>query len=678
MTKINIRKKAFIAFLAILFFIFSFLFIFLLAIGFAIFCALGGIAIIAIRPMIITIMLGLGFMSMGILVLVFLLKFIFKKHKIDRSRMIEIFESDEPELFKLVRELTNEIKTDFPKKIYLTQEVNASVFYDSSFWSMFMPIRKNLQIGLGLVNSITDLEFKAILAHEFGHFSQKSMKIGSYVYNLNQIIYNLLYDNQSYNSIITGWARTSGYFALFTKVVVELVEGIRILLRKLYKIINLSYLDLSREMEFHADEVAASVAGSASLANALMRLDFADVAYNKVLDFYDLKISENIKTANIYPQHLATMEYMAKCYQLQMEYSLPQIREEDIGKANKALLVIQNQWASHPSIKERVNRLKELNYKTQLSNNYGWMFFKDRENVQKKITQKIFDPVKYKGQTVDLSLENYCLKLNEQENIYSFDPRYKRFYDARNIHKFDLWSTILEANKENTFTLEEIFNISTIDLLNTQRGMSSDIHLLTQIASDKIKINTFDYDGKKYKKEESQELLNKLKKRKENLDKEINSIDKKSFSYFYHLAKEKGNENILKEKYETYFSAQETFSKDIDLYNKMLSAKVFLTQKTAYEKIKQNMIGLKTVENELKERLSLLYSNSELKENLDDNTSKQIEEYLGKDWIYFTEPHYDNNALRFFNTGISTFYSMAYQNFFFAKKALLIFQMQQL
>jgi Zn-dependent protease with chaperone function len=37
---------------------------------------------------------------------------------------------------------------------------------------MFLPIKKNLQIGLGLVNSLNVSEFKAVMAHEFGHFTQ--------------------------------------------------------------------------------------------------------------------------------------------------------------------------------------------------------------------------------------------------------------------------------------------------------------------------------------------------------------------------------------------------------------------------------------------------------------------------------------------------------------------------
>ena len=37
---------------------------------------------------------------------------------------------------------------------------------------MFLPVKKNLTMGLGLINSTTVSELKSILAHEFGHFSK--------------------------------------------------------------------------------------------------------------------------------------------------------------------------------------------------------------------------------------------------------------------------------------------------------------------------------------------------------------------------------------------------------------------------------------------------------------------------------------------------------------------------
>ena len=176
---------------SIVFFILFYLVMVSLALGFAALCAFAGYSLMVAKPQFFTLMIGLGLAGLGVMVAFFMLKFIFKSNQTDRSNMLELQETDQPELFAFIRQLTTETKTPFPKRILLSADVNASVFYDSSFWSMFLPVKKNLVIGLGLVNCVNISEFKAILAHEFGHFSQRSMKLGSFVYNLNRIIHGL-------------------------------------------------------------------------------------------------------------------------------------------------------------------------------------------------------------------------------------------------------------------------------------------------------------------------------------------------------------------------------------------------------------------------------------------------------------------------------------------------------
>lgn len=155
------------------------------AVGLTIACVYGGIMMVVLAPRLVTIGLGIGLASLGFFILYFLFKFIFTSNKVDRSHLQRITREEQPDLFLLLDDIVSKVGTTFPKNVYLSSEVNASVFYDSSFWSMFLPIRKNLQIGLGLVNSVTHDELKAILSHEFGHFSQRTMKVGSYVYNVN-------------------------------------------------------------------------------------------------------------------------------------------------------------------------------------------------------------------------------------------------------------------------------------------------------------------------------------------------------------------------------------------------------------------------------------------------------------------------------------------------------------
>jgi Zn-dependent protease with chaperone function len=153
----------------VLFFI-VYMILIVLAIGLVTGCVYAGIALIIAMPKFITLMIGVGLIGLGVMVFVFLVKFVFAVTRFDHSNSIEITELEHPNLFSFIRQLAKDTQTSFPKRIYISPDVNACVFYDSSFWSMLLPVKKNLQIGLGLVNSLTVSEFKAVMAHEFGKF----------------------------------------------------------------------------------------------------------------------------------------------------------------------------------------------------------------------------------------------------------------------------------------------------------------------------------------------------------------------------------------------------------------------------------------------------------------------------------------------------------------------------
>lgn len=228
----------------ILFFIF---YLVLIALAAVIMIAAGwaGITIIAAKPSFITFAAGGGIIALGIMFFIFLFKFIFSQTKNENPLRTEIHEKDHPELFQFIRALNQDTKTKFPKKIFVSPEVNAMVFYNSSFWSLFFPVRKNLEIGLGLVNTLNVSEFKAVLAHEFGHFSQKSMKIGSYIYTVNRVIYNLVYEYDNWDNTLSGWAQAGGIFGFFAGVTFWMVERVRSLLRVAYNLINVNYMNLT-------------------------------------------------------------------------------------------------------------------------------------------------------------------------------------------------------------------------------------------------------------------------------------------------------------------------------------------------------------------------------------------------------------------------------------------------
>ena len=56
------------------------------------------------------------------MVFIFLVKFLFAVSKYDESHSIEIKEQDQPQLFAFIWQLTEDVQTPFPKKIFLSPD----------------------------------------------------------------------------------------------------------------------------------------------------------------------------------------------------------------------------------------------------------------------------------------------------------------------------------------------------------------------------------------------------------------------------------------------------------------------------------------------------------------------------------------------------------------------------
>ena len=86
---------------------------------------------------------------------VFMLKALFFiQHRFDIED-IEVTRAEQPELFEFIDRLADEARAPRAHKVYLSPRVNAAVFYDLSLLNLVFPSKKNLEIGLGLVNVVS-------------------------------------------------------------------------------------------------------------------------------------------------------------------------------------------------------------------------------------------------------------------------------------------------------------------------------------------------------------------------------------------------------------------------------------------------------------------------------------------------------------------------------------------
>ena len=670
----NFKKMTVKAIGSIVLFIATYFLLIILAVALTILCGILGFALVSTKINTITVMVSIGLVSMSILILVFLVKFIFKKHVTDLSHLTEITQNEEPALFRMIEDIVKEVQTDFPKKVYLSTDVNASVFYDSSFWSMFFPVKKNLQIGLGLVTTVSVIELKAILAHEFGHFSQRTMKVGSYVYNMNQIIYNMLYDNESYDSLAQKWASGGNIITIFVTFAIKIVQGIQWILKKVYDVLNLSYMSLSREMEFHADEVAAHVAGCRPLINSLLRMDLADQSYNAVLNYYQSKVNDAVTSQNIYPQQEYVMKFLAEKNKLPFENNLPQVSPDHLSRYNKSKLVVTNQWASHPSTEDRIHQLEKLNLETRhYDMEPASTLFTNMGDLQKSLTDKLFSSIQYPATKVVQSGEAFIHDFLEEQRENSFDDLYNSYYDNKNPSAAEYEQSISQPF-ESAFDMKTLFSNESVDDVYTLVSLESDIHNLRQISEGNLDIKSFDYDGSKYAPADCPKLITELESKAVEVKNSIARNDVNIYKYFLNLAEQHGKENVLKELYQSFFAIDQSFDDKFSIYIKMLNTSNFIFQTTPIEVISENLKVLKEAEFEFKKQIKLMLTEQEFQASLTENMRADFEDYLSNSYIFFYDQSYKQEELSVLFNSINHYQMVLSKTHFLAKKRLLDYQ----
>lgn len=488
----------------------------------AIACFYGGVLLMVSFPQFLVLLVGLGLMALGVSLVFFLIKFIFASRKEDNRNRIVVTEAEQPRLFQFIRQLTEETNTPFPKKIFLSPQVNAAVFYHSSFWSMFLPVKKNLEIGLGLVNCVNMGEFKAVMAHEFGHFSQRSMKLGSFTYNVNRIIYDMLYNNNSYSGFLNAWGRLHGALGLFASITVKIAQGIQEVLKEMYKFVNKSYLRLSREMEFHADAVAASVAGGNNLVAALNRIELASACYQTAVEKVNESLNKQEAADNLFANQLVVLQQLAREHGLPLKSGLPVISTQFIASFRTSRVNYKDQWASHPTNEERAASLEKLNMNVAPTEARAWDIFDNSEQLQQQMTKHLYAASNIETEKLSFYNEEvFAAGYLAEKESWQLPERFRDIFNGR-------YPNITAAEpvvSNNEPWLQQVANPEYGKLPSLIRSNEQDMQLLQAIADKQIDVQYVDFDGQKYPAAEAARLAETVKTEVEEQTKRLQLLD---------------------------------------------------------------------------------------------------------------------------------------------------------
>lgn len=643
------------------------------SVALSLFCLWAALELVINAPAFITVLVALGIASVGLLISIFLFKFIFSSNKVDRSDLVEVFSDEEPELFAMIGDIVNKVQTKFPKRVYFSNDVNAAVFYDSTFWSMFFPIKKNLQIGMGLINTVSKEELKAILSHEFGHFSQRSMKVGSYVYNANKIIYNMLYENGSYNKLISFWSGIHAIISILIWVVIKIVTFMQWVLKLIYGLINRSHAALSRTMEFHADEVAASVTGSQPLIDALLRSNFADHSLNMVLSFYGERVARNIKSENVYREQFWVMLFLAGKDKLPLKNDLPLVTTEFLEKFNRSKLVIKDQWASHPATEERVARLKQLNYPdTDPSLQLANTMIAGLEEHQLRFSNRFFANVPYEQRPEAMSIQAFQEEYAEKYQKDTFHEDYNGYYDVKPVYAFDLDAAAQAPLKP----WAALFSTEMVNNTYIGQALRKDIETLSLIPDKKYGVKSFDYDGSKYLRKESGVLKSQLEAEEKACQEAVHSNDRSVYRYFLNLEEKLAVTPRLKHLYQDFFDFDEQFEKGTESYQNLRQGLEFIQYSIPPDKIIQNFSQIKPEEDAFIEATKKLIGLPILETVFSDQERKAFGTYLNERLVYFDGVRYYDENLNILFSAMEHYISNLQLAYFLYKKEILDYQIE--
>lgn len=481
---VNFKKHAWLAMVGLMFFM---AFYFVLMTGFGLIAYRGAMAINTEQAdmwqMLITVS--------AMLLTIFMVKSLFAVRKAGDPGGVEVSREEEPALFEFLHTLADEIGAPRPHRVFLTPEVNAAVFYDLSVVNLLFPSKKNLIIGLGLVNVLNLGEFKAVLAHEFGHFAQGSMMVGRWVYIAQQIIAHMVATRDWLDSIVRFISRIDLRIAWVGWILALILWSIRSLIDTLFSVVIMAERALSREMEFNADLVAVSVTGSDALINALHKLQAADHAWQTALNVASNEAGEGKIIDDLFQAQKVTVSEMRRILDDKLYGNIP-IRPGDSNADSYRVFTEETarppqMWATHPANRDREDNAKATYIAAELDDRSAWDVFSNPTEIKQRISKSFYNAEKAAEFEAISPMEAVIKRFNKA----AYSPEYRGTYlnrsAVRNFSSVDDMLSSGELGSNASDSIASIYPKSIVTDLDTARNLDIERETLEALERGELK-----------------------------------------------------------------------------------------------------------------------------------------------------------------------------------------------
>lgn len=522
----------------------------------------------------LTIILKVGAIAGAVMLFIFTLKFIFKLKNHKFENRIKLDKNEHPELWAFIYEICDETGAPKPKSIYVDPDVNAYVAYSNMWLSLFLPVRKELTIGMGLTDCLTLSEFKAVISHEFGHFAQRSMKIGSYIISANTIIHDMIFERDKWDDILDQWRASDLRLSAAAWVITPIIWIIRQILNLFYQFLNIMYSSLSREMEFNADKVAVSTTGSEAIISALWKLDDGSNNWNSTLNYAYLASQKKIFVKNLYVHNALAIDRGSE----KQENLLNQLPKDKRGgkhyfSVSEASKV--GMYASHPPNDKRENNAKVPYVNCDADERSPWLLFGNKVELQEKMTlllyKQYFDKVPADHKAVHTFEEFIKTETQGTELLEEYGNSFQnRFMHIAELSELKNQASKIESSSEAVLdTLKSELK----DLMKPVEEIESLMLKAQQIAQGTSVEKSFSFKGIEYDKKNLENGYTFLMTQREAIfNEDFKKWDTSFCAFHYALAEKAGKTTALINLYMQHDALSKLYKKISGIKNTIYEA----------------------------------------------------------------------------------------------------------
>lgn len=477
---------------------------------------------------------------------VFMLKALFFVKAGQMGRELELKRSEQPRLFEDLDRLADRAGAPRPHRVFVTPRVNASVFYDLTVLNLLFPSRKNLEIGLGLVNALTLGEFHAVLAHEFGHFAQRSMAVGRWAYVAQQIAGHLVARRDALDDFLRGLSRFDFRIAWIGWVLSVIVWAIRSLVDLAYRGVEVIQRALSREMELQADLVAVSLTGSDALIHALHKLQAADDSWDRALGFVGGEHGKRRGTIDAFAVQTRMLQRMGKVLNDPHYHRAPAVPAErpDAHRVFRAEWAQPPQmWLTHPMNHVREENAKRRYVSAEIDPRSAWVLFDEPQALREQVTARMIND----EELPRVPLEESLKAVDEMFSRETLRGQYRGIYLGRSLTRHTEHHHLLYDSQAtpDRAALGALYPASLMDEMERWRGLERELGQLRALQAGHLAASggTIRFRGEALQAKELPRVIGEVEAECRAVEALLQDHDKRCRSLHRALAREMGGEH---------------------------------------------------------------------------------------------------------------------------------------